>query len=70
MLPLNMAPKGEELKVKEVSGRPDVKKHLADLGFVSGASVTVITELRGNLIVNIKESRIAIGREMALKIKV
>ena len=47
-----------------------MKKHLADLGFVVGGSVTIISEINGNLIVNVKNSRVAISREMAAKIMV
>ena len=70
MIPLTLANIGEENIIRKVGGLPDVKKHLEDLGFVAGGSVTVITTLGGNVIVNIKESRIAISREMAQKIMV
>ena len=70
MMPLSLAPVGEENIIKKVSGRPDVKKHLENLGFVAGGSVTVISEIGGNVIVNVKESRVAISREMAGKIMI
>ena len=70
MMPLALAQIGEENTVKRISGRPEVKKHLENLGFVVGGSVTVITSLGGNVIVNVKESRIAISEEMARKIMV
>ncbi len=70
MMPLIYANPGEENIVKKVGGNPEVKKHLEDLGFVAGGSVCVITVIGGNVIVNVKESRIAISREMAQKIMV
>ena len=70
MMPLALANTGEENIVKKIGGSPDVKQHLENLGFVIGASVTVITSLGGNVIVNVKESRVAISEEMARKIMV
>lgn len=70
MLPLIVADIGEENIIKKVGGSAETKKHLEDLGFVVGGSVTVVTSMGGNLIVNIKESRVAISREMAQKIMV
>jgi ferrous iron transport protein A len=70
MMPLNLAPLGEENIILRVGGSPAVKKRLEDLGFVAGASVRVINMMGGNLIVNIKESRIAINEDMARKIMV
>lgn len=69
-MPLALANTGEENIVKKIGGSPDVKQHLENLGFVIGASVTVITSLGGNVIVNVKESRVAISEEMARKIMV
>ena len=69
-MPLALANEGEENTIKKISGTPEVKKHLENLGFVAGAAVTVITSLSGNVIVNVKESRIAISEEMARKIMV
>lgn len=69
-MPLNLADAGEENIIKKVGGSPDVKKHLEDLGFVPGSSVTLVTTNGGNVIVNVKESRIAISSEMAMKIMV
>ncbi len=68
MMPLNLADAGEENIIKRVGGSPDVKKHLEDLGFVPGGSVILVTTNGGNVIVNVKESRIAISSEMAMKI--
>ena len=65
MMPLILAAAGETNTIRKVSGNPEVKKHLEDLGFVVGGEVTVVSAIGGNLIVNVKESRIAISREMA-----
>lgn len=70
MMPLNFAESGQELIIRKVGGNPKVRAHLNDLGFVSGATVTVISEMAGSLIVNVKEARVAISREMASKIMV
>ena len=70
MLPLSLADQGEVNIIKRVRGSPDVKKHLEDLGFVVGGEVTVVNALSGNVIVNVKDSRIAISEEMARKIMV
>lgn len=70
MMPLLFANIGEESLIKRVGGMPEVKKHLENLGFVPGSRVTVVTAMAGNLIVNIKDSRVAISREMAQRIMV
>ena len=70
MMPLILAAAGETNTIRKVSGNPEVKKHLEDLGFVVGGEVTVVSAIGGNLSVNVKESRIAISREMAGKIMV
>ena len=70
MMPLTFANIGEDNIIKKKGGRPEIKKHLENLGFVVGGNVTVINTLGGNVIVNVKESRIAISREMAQKIMV
>lgn len=67
-MPLTMAVAGERNMIRKVGGKPEVRKHLENLGFVAGSDVTVISEIGGNLIVRIKESRVAISREMAGKI--
>lgn len=69
-MPLSFARVGEQNTVRRIVGTPEVKKHLADLGFVVGSCVTVVTALAGNVIVNVKEARIAISEEMARKIMV
>ena len=70
MMPLCMAERGEENIIRKVGGSPEVKKHLEDLGFVVGSSVIVVNSLQGNIIVNIKDSRVAISEEMARKIMI
>lgn len=70
MMPLVLAELGEENTIRRIGGTPEVKKHLADLGFVVGGSVSIISALGGNVIVNVKESRVAISEEMAWKIMI
>lgn len=70
MMPLNLAAVGEENRIRRVGGKPEVRAHLENLGFVAGGNVTVITTIGGNLIVNVKDSRVAISRELASKILV
>ncbi len=70
MMPLALADPGEENIIRRIGGSPEVKKHLEDLGFIVGDSVTVITALNGNIIVKVKEARIAISEEMARKIMI
>lgn len=70
MMPLTLANAGEENIIKRIGGSPEVKKHLENLGFVSGGDVTVISMTNGNVIVKVKEARIAISKEMAQKIMI
>ena len=70
MMPLTLAEVGEENVIKKIGGKQDVKPHLENLGFVVGGAVTVINTIGGNVIVNVKESRIAISKEMAQKIMI
>ena len=70
MMPLTLANVGEETVIRKVGGKPEVRAHLENLGFVVGGNVTVISTIGGNLIVNVKESRVAISREMAGKIMI
>ncbi len=70
MMPLTMAKEGEPQVIKKVGGKEETRLFLEKLGFVTGGIVTVISEVNGNMIVNIKESRVAIGRDMANKILV
>mgnify|MGYP002275743850 FL=1 len=69
-MPLALADIGEENIIKKIGGSPEVKKHLENLGFVVGGTVSIVTSLGGNVIVNVKESRVAISEEMARKIMV
>lgn len=70
MMPLTLAKTGESAIIRRVGGNPETKKHLEDMGFVAGGDVTVVSAIGGNLIVNVKESRVAISREMANKIMI
>ena len=70
MMPLTLANGGEENMIRKVGGSPEVKKHLENLGFVAGGNVTVVTTMAGNVIVNVKEARVAISKEMAQKIMI
>ena len=70
MLPLSMASQGEPVIIKKIGGKQETKKFLETLGFVVGGTVTVVSEINGNMIVNVKDSRVAIGKDMANKILV
>ena len=70
MMPLLLAEPGERNLIRHIGGTPEIKRHLKDLGFVVGASVTIISRMGGNVIVNVKESRLAIDEKMAQKIMV
>ena len=70
MMPLSYATPGEESVIRKIGGSPDVKKHLENLGFVAGSTVKIVTALDGNIIVKVKESRIASSDEMARKIMI
>ncbi len=67
-MPLTLAVTGEENIIKRIGGNSDVRAHLQNLGFVPGTVVTVVSSMGGNLIVNVKNARIAVSREMAQKI--
>ena len=69
-MPLSMVKKGEANIIKRVGGKEEVRKFLGNIGFVVGAAVTVISEIKGNMIVEVKDSRVAIGKDMANKITV
>ena len=69
-MPLTFAKEGEPASIKKVGGKEETRQFLENLGFVTGADVTVISTIGGNLIVNIKYSRIAIGKDMACRIMV
>lgn len=70
MMPIVVADSGEELIVRKVGGSPEVKLHLENLGIVPGGLVTLINVTEGNVILKVKESRIALNRDMAMKIMV
>ncbi len=67
-MPLTMAKAGEMNTIKKVGGKEETRRFLENLGFVAGGAVTVVSEISGNMIVNVKESRVAINKEMANKI--
>ena len=69
-MPLTMAKIGEENLIKKLGGKTETRQFLENLGFVVGGAVTVVAEISGNVIVNVKDSRVAVGREMANKIMV
>ena len=70
MMPLSMVKPGETNTIKKVGGKEETRKFLENLGFVTGGEVTVVSEIEGNLIVNVKDSRVAIGKDMAKRIMV
>lgn len=70
MMPLTMSSPGEEQLIKKVGGREKTRKFLENLGFTPGSYVSVISDINGNLIIKVKDSRVAISKEMAMKIMV
>lgn len=70
MMPLTMVKAGEPNVIRKVGGKEETRRFLENLGFVAGGLVTVVSEINGNMIVNVKESRVAIGKDMANKIMV
>ena len=70
MMPLSMVKEGEPNIIKKVCGKEETRKFVENLGFVTGGTVTVISQTGGNMIVNVKDSRVAIGKDMANKIMV
>lgn len=69
-MPLSMAKPGETLAIRKVTGKDEVRQHLAELGFVVDTAVTVVSELAGNLILQVKDSRVALDRSMAMRIMI
>ena len=65
MMPLTQVHAGEQTKIRKIGGKPEIKKHLENLGFSEGENVAVLTMMSGNIIARVKESRIALGKEMA-----
>ena len=70
MLPLTYANVNEMNVIRKVGGNPEIKKHLEDMGFVTGAVITVVSTINGNLIVNVKDSKVALDRSLAGKIMI
>ena len=70
MMPLSMAGRGEQLTIRKITGKDEVRQHLAELGFVVDSTVTVVNEIAGNLILQVKQSRIALDKTMANRILV
>lgn len=69
-MPLTMAKPGENVTIQKITGKDEVRLHLAEMGFVVGETVTVVSEIRGNLIIQVKEARIALDKSMAMRIMV
>ena len=70
MIPLTMANPGERAVIRKITGKDEVRQHLAELGFILGSQVTVISQVSGNLIVQIKDSRVALDQSMAMRIMI
>ena len=70
MMPLSMAKAGEVNYIKKITGKDEIRQHLAEMGFVVGSAVTVVTEMGGNLILSVKDCRVALSKGMANRIMV
>ena len=70
MMPLTMAKTGETVTIRKITGKDEIRQHLAELGFVVDSTVTVVSEIAGNLILQVKDSRIALDRTMANRIMI
>ena len=70
MMPLTLAKQGETVTIRKITGKDEIRHHLAELGFVVDGTVTVVSELGGNLIVQVKDSRIALDRTMANRVMI
>ena len=70
MMPLSMAKVGETVTIRKITGKDQIRQHLAELGFVVESDVTVVSELGGNLILQVKDSRVALDRTMAHRIMI
>ncbi len=70
MMPLTMAKTGEKVTIRKITGKDEVRQHLAELGFVVDSDVTVVSEIAGNLILQVKDSRIALDKTMANRIMI
>lgn len=69
-MPLTLASTGEELKIRKIGGNDETRRFLEGLGFIVGGNVTVVSEMSGNVIVKVKESRVAVSKEMARRVMV
>ena len=70
MMPMTMAKSGERVTIKKITGKDEIRQHLAELGFVVDSDITVVSEIAGNLIVQVKDSRIALDKSMANRIMI
>ena len=70
MIPLTYADPGEANVIMKISGKPEIKKHLEDMGFVTGALITVVSSVNGNLVVNVKDTKVALDKELANRIMI
>ena len=70
MMPLVYADTGTVNIIRKIGGKPEIKKHLEDMGFVAGAPITVVSTVNGNLIVNVKNTKVALDKELAKKIMI
>ena len=70
MMPLCYANPGEETVIRKVGGSPEVKKHLEDMGFVAGSIIRVVSSVNGNLIVSVKDTKVALDKELAMRIMI
>ena len=70
MMPLSMAKPGETVTIRKITGKDEVRQHLAELGFVVDTEVTVVNELGGSLILQVKDSRVALDRQMANRVMI
>ena len=70
MMPLTMAKSGDRVTVRKITGKDEIRQHLAELGFVVDSDITVVSEIAGNLIVQVKDSRIALDKSMANRIMI
>lgn len=70
MMPITMAKTGENVVIKKITGKDDVRMHLAEMGFVVDSEVKIVNEIAGNLILQVKESRIALDKSMAMRIMI
>ena len=70
MMPLTLAKPGETVTIRKITGKDELRQHLAELGFVVDSTVTVVSEIAGNLILQVKDSRVALDRNMATRILV